>query len=104
MEVMLEPKRKEAFIGETDAFCGPCFHFAMNHTPPGTRAAPMCWECPGAKSDYRAQPFGWWDRPDGDPSLEGFKCPSCQEANPLSVKKESLEAVKQAFPDLGGGP
>lgn len=79
MEVVLAPKRKEAYIGETDAFCGPCFHRAMNHMP-YRNVAPLCWECPGAKADFPNQPFGWWDRPDGDPSLEGWTCPEpkCQ--------------------------
>lgn len=81
MEVSIAPaKRTKAPVSDTDAFCGPCFHNAINHgsAPGGGRMEPLCWECPGSKADYDGQPYGWWDRPgEGDPSLEGWTCQRC---------------------------
>lgn len=56
-------------IWATDAFCGPCFHYAMNHAPPGSRTAPSCPECPGMESPQNQQ----WNRVGGDPSLDCLK-------------------------------
>jgi hypothetical protein len=75
-EVVLVPKhRKFASVAETDAFCGPCFHNAMDHPVAYGRREPLCWECPGSKGDYEGQPGSWWDGPQGDASLEGWSCP-----------------------------
>jgi hypothetical protein len=84
MEAKLLPKHRAfASVQDVDAFCGPCFHNAMEHPVAYGRREPLCWECPGSKPDYDPNtayagvPPAWWDRPDGDPSLEGFNCPRC---------------------------
>lgn len=79
MQVVVQPKRRRASVGDTDAFCGPCFHYAIEHNGFDSTAS-LCWECPGAKSDFdENNVYGWWDRPEGDPSLEGFSCQVCKE-------------------------
>lgn len=59
-------------IWAVDAFCGPCFHHAMNHLVQ-VRTAPSCPECPGMNGQSAT-----WDRVGGDPSLEGFNPKACR--------------------------
>jgi hypothetical protein len=79
--VVRVPKVKVASVAEVDAFCGPCFHNAIEHPVADGRREPLCWECPGSKRDYGSQPGAWWDGPQGDPSLEAWSCPRCREAD-----------------------
>ena len=85
MEVRLLPRaRKFGYVGDVDAFCGPCWHNATSHAQAYGRKEPLCWECPGSKPDYDADSCvggiqrAWWDVPGGDPSLEGWTCPTCK--------------------------